>query len=126
MQVGVRGQVDLQERTFCAANGREIIISCECTADLRRTYVQSRHPVRLHPHTHGESASSENIRLLHATDCRQPRLYQTHEIISDLVRLKDIRSETQICGSKSRIRRFDIDHWNLRFGRQIAPDRIDL
>ena len=39
VQVGVRGQIDLKQRTFGAADGREKIISRQRVADLRRADV---------------------------------------------------------------------------------------
>src|SRR6478672_8349044 len=43
-----------------------------------------------------------NVRLLDAAERCKPRLDEPHEIICDLVRLKDVRSETQVRGSNLR------------------------
>ena len=90
VQIGVGGKIDLQERTFGAADGREIIVSGKRAAYLRRAYIQSRHPVRLHPNAHREGASAKDVGLLHTTERGQARLHQTHQIIGHLVRLKNV------------------------------------
>ena len=53
------------------------------------------------------------------------RLDQAHEIIGHLVRLKDVRSETQVGRGKLRIGGLNRDDRDLRFGRQIVPDGVD-
>ena len=94
VQIGVRGQVDLKQRTFGVADGGEKIISRKRVADLGRADVERRHPLRLHPDAHREGASAENVRFLHAADRGQTRLHQPHEIIGDFVRLQNVRGET--------------------------------
>ena len=103
VQIGVRGQIHLKQRTFGAADRGEIIVSRKRAAHLGRADVQRRHPVRLHPDAHGKGAAAENVGFLHAADRGQTRLDQSHEIIGYLVRLKNVRSKTQISGSELRI-----------------------
>src|SRR5207248_1305241 len=70
-------------------------------------------------------SSAKNICFLHTADRGQTRLDQTHQVVSNFVRLKDVGGETEISGSKLRISRLDCNDRNFRFGRQVAPDGID-
>src|SRR5207244_11536208 len=58
VQVGVRGQVDLKQRAFRVADGREKIISRKHVAHLGWTDVERRHSVRLHPERKSTSLNS--------------------------------------------------------------------
>ena len=110
VQIGVSGEIDLKERTLCAADSGEKIVSRKRAAHLRRADIQRCHPIRLHPDAHGESAAAQNVGFLHAADRGQSRLDQAHEIIGDLVRLENVRGETEISGGKLRIGRLNADH----------------
>ena len=115
VQVGVGGQIDLDERAFGVAESRQEIIVPQRLAHLRRTDVERRHPVRLQPDAHGKGAAAENVRPLDAADRGQPRLDDAGEIIGDLVRLQNVRGETEISGGELRIGRYDVDDRNLGF-----------
>ena len=87
VQIRVRGQIYLKQRTFGAANRGQVIVSRKGIPDIGRADIQRRHPFRLHPDTHGESAAAKDVRLLHAADRCQPGLNKTNHIIGHLVRL---------------------------------------
>src|SRR5207247_7455797 len=72
------------------------------------------------------SASAENVGFLDSADGRQPRLHQSNQIIRYLVRLKNVRGETEIRRSKPRIRRLDTYDWDFCLWRQVLPDCINL
>ena len=114
VQIGVGGEIDLKQRTFGVADGREIIVSRQRASYLGRAHVERGHAIRFHPNPHGEGAAAENIGALHAADRGQARLDQAHEIIGHLVRLENVGSETEIGGSDLRIGRLDFDDRNFR------------
>ena len=125
VQIGVRGQIDLKERAFGVADSREKIVSRQRVADLGGTDIQCRHPVGLHPDAHREGASAQNVGPLHAADRRQTRLHQPNKVIRDLVRLKNVRRETQISRGRLRIGGLDVDDGNSASGgRSRGPDRL--
>ncbi len=124
VQVGVRGQVHLKERTLGAADGGQVIVPRKRSPDITRADVEGGHAFRFHPNAHGESASAENVGFLHAADRGQARLDQADEIIGHFVRLQNIRGETQVSGSDLRIGGLNRDHRDLRLGRQIVADRV--
>ena len=113
MQIGVRRQVDLKKRAFGASDGREIIVLGQRVPNIRGADVERSHPLRLHPDAHGEGAAPEDIRRLHASDGGQTRLHQADEIIRYLVRLENVRGETQIGRSDLGIGRLNRDDRDL-------------
>ena len=125
-QIGVRRQIDLDERTFRVADGGEKIIRRELFADLIRADVERREPVGFQPDAHRKSASAQNVRALHAFERGQARLHDAHEIIRDLVRLQNVRRETQIAPGELRIGGLDVDDRHFGFRRQIVADLIYL
>ena len=126
MEIGVRRQVDLDERTLGAADRGKEVVGRERLADLRRAYVERGHPFRLEPDAHGKGATAENLRPLHAGERGQPRLDDAGEIVGDLVRLQNIGGEAEIGGCELGIGRQDVDHRNFSFRGQIVPLLIDL
>jgi hypothetical protein len=72
------------------------LFAASASADLVRADVERREPVGLEPDAHGERASAQDVRALHAFERGQARLHDAHEIIRDLVRLQNVRRETQI------------------------------
>ena len=102
------------------------LLSRKRAADLVRADVERGQPVGLQPDAHGESASAENVRPLHAFERGQARLHDAHEIIRDFVRLQNVRGEAQIGRGELGIGGLDGDDRHLRFRRQIVADRVDL
>ena len=117
MQIGIRSEIDLKQRSFGAADGGEIIISRKRVSDIGRANVQCGHAFRFHPNAHSKGSPPENIGFLYATNRSEPRLNEANEIIRNLVRLQNVRCETQISGSKLRIGGLDCDYRDLGFGR---------
>ena len=68
IEVGVGGQVDLDVRTFAIAQRRQEVVGCQSGANLGRTDVEGRHPLRFEPDAHGEGARAEDIGPLHPLD----------------------------------------------------------
>ena len=91
-QVGVGGQVDLDERALGLADGGEVIVGRQRLAHLGRADVERRHPVGLEPDAHRERAPAQDVGPLHAADRRQARLHDADEVIGDLVLLRGCRS----------------------------------
>jgi len=96
VQIGVRSQIHLEQRTLRAADGRQIIIPSQCAANVSRADVQCGHPVGFHPNAHGKCASAKNIRFLHAADGGETRLHEPNEIIGHFIRLKDVGGKAKI------------------------------
>ena len=125
-QIRVRRQIHRDQRTFRLADGGKKIVRRQRRADFIRTDVERREPVRFEPDAHRERASAEDVRRLHAFERGQARLHDAREIIRDLVRLQNVRSETQVARGELRIRRGDGQRGNFRLGRQIVADLIHL
>ena len=126
LQVGVRGEIDGDERAFGLADGGEVVVSRQRTPHLGRADIQRRHAVGLQPDAHGKSPAAEDFGALHAGDSGQSRLNDPREVIGDFIRLEDVRDETQVSRRALRVRAFDVDHRHLGLGRQVAAHLIDL
>ncbi len=100
VQVGIGGQVDLDQRPLGVADGGEEIVVGERLAHLGGTDVQCRHLVGLEPDAHRESARTEDFRALHPGDRRQPRLHDAGEIIGDLRLREYVGGEAEIGGGE--------------------------
>ncbi len=70
VQVGVRGEIDLKERTLRAADRGKIVVSSQGAAHIGGADVQRRHAIRFHPDAHGKCAAAEDVGFLHATELR--------------------------------------------------------
>ena len=125
-QVGVGGEVDLDQRPLGLAHGGEEVVGGQRLAHLGRADVEGRHPVRLEPDAHGEGAGAENIGPLHPFDGREPRLNDADQVVGDLVLLEDVGGEAQIGRGELAVGRFDVDDRHLGLRRQIAADLVDL
>ena len=117
VKISIGREIHLKQGAFCASDRREIIVARKGSADLRRRDVERGHAIRFHPDSHREVAAPEDVRLLHAADCGQPRLHQPHEVIRDFVWLKNVRRKAQIGRGSLRILRQNFDYGNFRFGR---------
>ena len=96
VQIGIRGQIHLKQRTFRAANSSQKIIFGKRGANISRRNVQCGHAFGFHPNAHRERAPAKNVRFLHAAHGGESRLHQPDEKISDLVWLENVRGKTQI------------------------------
>jgi hypothetical protein len=125
-QVGVGGQVDLDERALAPAECGQEVVRRKRLAHLGRADVQGRHPLGFEPDPHGKGAAAEDVGPLHPGDGRQARLDDAREIVGDLVLLQDAGGEAQIGRGEFAVGRLDVDRGHLGLGRQIAPHLVDL
>ena len=123
-QVGVRGQVHLDERTLGLADGRQVVVRGERCADLRGADVQGRHAVGLQPDAHGEGAGAQDVGALHALDGGEARLDHAEQVVGDLVLLEELRGEAEVGGGELAVGRLDVEDGDLSLGRQVAPDLV--
>ena len=125
-EIGVRGQVDLDQLALGLADRGEIVVCRQGRAHLRRTDVERRQAVGLEPDAHGEGPRPEDIGALHALERRQPRLHDAHDVVGDFVLLEELRGEAQVGGGELAVGRLDVDDRHLRFRRQVAANLVDL
>ena len=126
VQVGVRGEIDLDQRALGPARCREVVVGRKCPAHLGRADVEGRHPVRVEPDAHGKGAGPEDVGALDPGDGREPGLDQPHQVVGDLVLLEDAGAETEIGRGEFRVCRLDVDHRDLGLGRQVAAHLVHL
>ena len=65
-QVGVGGQVDLDEGALGLPDGGQKVVGGQRLADLHRADVESGHSFGLQPYAHGKGAGAENVGALNA------------------------------------------------------------
>ena len=73
-QVGVGGQIDLDQRTLGLAHGGQKVVGRQGLAHLDRADVEGGHAIGFEPDAHGKGAGAEDIGALNAFDGRKPRL----------------------------------------------------
>ncbi len=125
-QVGVGGQVDLDQLALGLAHRRQIVVVGEGLPDLHRADVERGHPVGLQPDAHGEGARPEDVRPLHDFQGSQPRLDRADQVVGDLVLLQELRGEAQVGRGELAVGGLDVEDWDLRLRRKIAADLVDL
>ena len=125
-QVGIGGQVDLDERPLAPAEGGQEVVRGQRLAHLGRADVEGGHPLGLEPDPHGKGAGAEDVGPLHPGDGRQARLDDAHQVVGDLVLLQDVGGEAQIGRGELAVGRLDVDHRHLGLGRQVAAHLVDL
>ena len=125
-EIGVGGQVHLDQRTLGAADGGKEIIVGQRQANLVRADVERGQAVGFEPDAHGEGAAAQDVRALHAFQRGEPGLDHADEVIGDLVRLQNVRGETQIAGGNLRVGGFDVDHGHFGLRRQVVADLVHL
>ena len=124
-QIGIGGEVDLDERTLGVAEGGQVVVGGQRLAHLGRADVVGGHAFGFEPDAHGKGAAAEDVGALHAFDGGKAGLHHPGQIIGDLVLAQDIGGETEIGRGKLAVRRLDVDDRHLGLGRQVAggPDR---
>ena len=125
-QVGVGGQVDLDERALGAADGGEVVVGGQRLTHLDRADVERGHALGLEPDAHGEGAGAEDVGALHAFDGGKARLDDAHQVVGDLVLLEHVGPEAEIGRGELAVGRLDVDDRHLGVRRQIAADLVDL
>ena len=90
MEIGICGQVDLDERPFGLSHGGEIIVGGQRLAHLEGADIESGHAIGLELDAHGKGPGTENIGTLYSFDGRKTWLYNADEIIGYLVLLKNV------------------------------------
>ena len=100
VEIGVGGEVDLDERALGGADGGEVIVGGERGADLGRADVERGHDLGLEPDAHREGAGAENLGALHAGHGGEARLNDADEVVGDLTLVEDIRGEAKVGGGK--------------------------
>ena len=125
-QVGVGGQVDLDEGPLAPAQGGQEVVGGQGLAHLGRADVEGGHPIGLEPDAHGKGARAEDVGPLHPLDGGQAGLDDAHQVVGDLVLLQHVGGEAQIGRGKLAVGRLDVDHRHLGLGRQVAAHLVDL
>jgi len=124
MEVGIGGEIDLDQRPFGAANRGEYVVGRERLANLQRTDVQGGHLVGFEPDPHRKGPRPEDVRPLHTLQGGKSRLHHPGQIVGNLRLGEDGRGKTQIRGGELRVGGFDADRRHLGFGAAVrsGPD----
>ena len=126
MQIGVRGQVDLEQRALRVADGGKVIVLASAvrtsdglmlSAAIRSGFIQTR------------MAKVRPPRM--SAFCTPPIAVRrgwtsANEVVRHLVRLKNIGGKAQVGRGKLGVRRLNGDDRNLGFRWQIVADGSTL
>ena len=85
MQVGGRGQSDLDHLTLGVADRGDIVVGRQ-GRDIARVHAIGLELLRIEPGAQREGLAAEDLGRLHALDGLQARLHHTNQVIRDLVR----------------------------------------
>src|SRR5262249_57158867 len=107
------GKFTWKKQPFVLPKGGRKFVFVKASGTRERMDFHPRHRAGFHQEAKGKRAPAENVRLLNPADRRKSRLDESHQIIRYLVRLKNIRSKTQVRRSKLRICGLNGDDWNL-------------
>jgi hypothetical protein len=85
-----------------------------------------RHTIRLEPDAHGKGSGAQDVGPLHTSNGRQPRLHRPHEIVGNLVLLKDIGCEREVRRCELAVGRLHIDGRHLGLRREIPTHLVNF
>ena len=125
-QIGIGGQVDLDQRPLGSAKGRQIVVGSQGLANLDRADIVSGQAIRLQPDAHGKGTRTEDVRPLHPCQGGEARLHHPHQVICNLVLQQLFGTEAEISRGKLTVGRDDIEGRHFGFGREIGPHLVDL
>ena len=126
LQIRISDQVDGHHGPFGLTHARQVVIVLQGILDVGRRNVQGRHPVRFHPDPHGKSPGAENLGALDTIDGRQFRLNHSSQVVRDLIAAQVIGKEAEIHRGELVVRRSNLQHRQLRGGRQLVPNLLNL
>jgi hypothetical protein len=125
-QVGVGGEVHLDQGPLGLADGGEKVVGSQGLAHLGRADVVSRHAVGFQPDAHREGSRPQDFGALDTCDRRKPRLHHPHQVVRDLVLLEDVGGEAQIGRGELAVGRLHVDDGHLGLRGQIAAHLVDF